>query len=146
MNDAAKTIRQPKAESKEAKLRAMREQRGKRKTSVPVKLRDLEMSVNQAAVAVATTTTDDPPVATKEKKMNTTRRKSTSKKTAARNSARVESKSDAVHRMLTSTNGATREQLSKATGWPNVNLNVAASRAKMKLVENEGRFKLVAKS
>lgn len=56
-----------------------------------------------------------------------------------------ESKSDIVHRMLTSAKGATRVELSKASGWPYVNLKTAAARADMALQEKEGRFKLVPK-
>ena len=53
-------------------------------------------------------------------------------------------KSEIVEAMLKTAKGATREELSKATGWPHVNLKVAAERAGMKLVEGEGgRFRLV---
>lgn len=57
------------------------------------------------------------------------------------------SKSAIVHRMLISATGATRRELSEASGWPSVNLKTAARRAEMKLVEdNEGRCRLVAKA
>jgi hypothetical protein len=61
---------------------------------------------------------------------------------AAPAAKKKENKSDVVQRMLTTGNGATREELSKATGWPHVNLKMAAIRAKMKLVETDGRFRL----
>lgn len=59
--------------------------------------------------------------------------------------AKKPNKSDLVHQMLTSAKGATREELSKATGWPHVNLKVAAERADMILKEDGDRFRLVAK-
>jgi hypothetical protein len=68
---------------------------------------------------------------------------STKSKAVKAPSEKKPSKSDVVHKMLTTGKGATREELSKATGWPHVNLKVAAQRAKMKLVEDGDRFKLV---
>lgn len=56
------------------------------------------------------------------------------------------SKSAMVDQMLRKAAGATREELSKATGWPQVNLKVAAARADMKLIEKEDRFRIVAAS
>lgn len=78
-------------------------------------------------------------------------KKATAKKETAKKAnghkPKKESKSDIVHRMLTTKHGATREELHKVTGWPGgANLKVAAARAKMKLVEDKGgRFRLVAK-
>lgn len=68
-------------------------------------------------------------------------------KTSTKKVAGAVSKSDVVHRMLTAANGTTRELLSKATGWPSVNLTVATERAQKKnpafrLVDADGRVRL----
>jgi len=58
------------------------------------------------------------------------------------------SKLDVVHDMLIREKGATRAELSKASGWPHVNLPASAERAGMDLVcldKDEKRFKLIAK-
>lgn len=58
------------------------------------------------------------------------------------------SKLDVVHDLLIRENGATRAELSTASGWPHVNLKASAERADMDLVcldEAAKRFKLVAK-
>jgi hypothetical protein len=64
--------------------------------------------------------------------------------------AKKETKSDIVDRMLKTDTGAGRAELSEKTGWPSVNLKVAAERAgkDFKLVEskdNPRRFRLVTK-
>jgi hypothetical protein len=59
-------------------------------------------------------------------------------------------KSEIAHKLLTRAKGATREELTQATGWPHVNLKVLEQRAQktsadVKLVEDSetGRFRLV---
>jgi hypothetical protein len=61
---------------------------------------------------------------------------------------KAKSKLDVVHDMLTRENGATRKQLSEASGWPYVNLKASAERVDMDLIclnKDDGRFKLVPK-
>lgn len=53
------------------------------------------------------------------------------------------SKSDLVDTMLKANGGATKEALSKATGWPSVNLKVAATRAKLVLAQNGDNYALL---
>lgn len=59
------------------------------------------------------------------------------------------SKMQKVEDMLLAKNGASREEMSRASGWPYVNLDTQLERyrkrfPKAKLVETNGRFKLVA--
>jgi hypothetical protein len=68
------------------------------------------------------------------------------KTTAAKRAGKVESKADIIERMLTRATGTTRKALSEATGYPTVNLKMAAERAKKKLVEEDGRVYLRDKS
>jgi hypothetical protein len=78
---------------------------------------------------------------------------SVARKTTAGSSARIqlrdgENKMDLVERLLKSAQGATRKQLSEATGWPYVNLKGAAKRAGdgFELQADGDRFRLVAKA
>jgi hypothetical protein len=65
---------------------------------------------------------------------------------AARKPADSRTKSEIAHDMLLM--GATRAQLSEATGWPSVNLKIAAERAtklmgkEMRIVEIDGKVQL----
>lgn len=75
---------------------------------------------------------------------STARRTAPAKKPNAARGEKVESKADIIERMLKSKNGTTRKALSEATGYPYVNLTMAAKRAGMKIVEADGRVQLVA--
>lgn len=60
-------------------------------------------------------------------------------------SAKPKTKADTIQDMLTAAGGTTRKALSEATGYPHVNLKMAAERAGMKLVEKDGVVWLEAK-
>jgi hypothetical protein len=63
---------------------------------------------------------------------------------AAKAKGKGTSKTDIAHEMLVSEKGATKKELSEATGWPHVNLKFLAKRANMKLKRGGERFRLVA--
>lgn len=69
----------------------------------------------------------------------------TAKTNARKPAGAAKSKSQIVEDMLLAEGGTTREALTKATGWPHVNLKVAAERAGKKLVEKDGKVWLEAK-
>lgn len=113
-------------------------------------LRDLRKQATTTTPKATAPAPTEPPTAQPEAQAKeTTVRTNTAAKTTARPKVaktrigKAGNKLDLVQRMLTSKTGATRESLSKATGWPYVNLKLSAERAKMKLVEEAGRFRLV---
>jgi len=69
------------------------------------------------------------------------------KATTTGSGPKPKNKSEIVHKMLISPTGATRKEMSAATGWPSVNLTVAAARAGMTLVEDTatGKCRLLTK-
>lgn len=143
MSDAVKTIRQPKAESKEARLRAMREDKGKRKKiSVPVIAEKMVTEMKTTAAAVTTTTPDSLEVAAEEtklaKKSNTKKAKAAKAKARTKVSGKTSgvkpgTKLAKVAEMLTRPGGCTAEQVKKACEWPSVSMPQQAKAAGLKL-------------
>lgn len=103
----------------------------------PMASEDADRITTSAMVAAVDNPNKEKPV-----KQTAAKKKATPTK-AAKPKKGTESKSDVVHRMLTSARGATRAELSKATGWPSVNLKVAAARSGLALREDGDRFRLV---
>jgi hypothetical protein len=81
----------------------------------------------------------------KSKKESTVKKIPAPKKVAAKKAdkPKKQSKADMVEEMLLSKTGASQEELKKATGWPYTNVALAAKRAEKKLVEKDGRYRLV---